>query len=289
MRQGAAARTLEPTHASSTTGNTTTIDDAAPSPPPPPLLRPPPPPPHYHTTAVTTTITIAATTATPPPTTPFYHHTISRHHPYNHHQQPPPSAQPSTGFSLYPSTTIHCHQSSSLAPFPLYRWNLPPRLSPRLPVQQVDTDDATTIHPLLLVFFPSPSTFELRRSSLYTPSLATLALSPLSTLYLFPLVLSTVLLAPRPNLSTFPFASKGSRIPAYIYVHASLGQSTAAYDTLVLWPPSSPSVYTSALGVRNYSSASLHLRRRYQPRRRLYVNERRATVVSRSAAGRWTS
>lgn len=196
MRQGAAARTLEPTHASSTTGNTTTIDDAAPSPPPPPPPPPlppsPPPPP--------------SPSPQPPPLLPLLlllpllpaHHRPCHHCPLT----PPP---PSTRHTIL-TTTIGATGSSlstlqplSIAtreapPFLLCRWNNPSSI-PRLPVHQVDTT-ALLFIPLLLLRPPT-------LPPIYTPSSA----ATLPTFSFLPSLFRTL------SLSTLTGASKSSRVP----------------------------------------------------------------------------
>lgn len=188
MRQGAAARTLEPTHASSTTGNTTTIDDAAPSPPPPPPPPPlppsPPPPPSPSPQPPPLLLPLLLLLLLP---------LLPAHHRPCHHcplTPPPPSTRHTILTTTIGGSSLSTLQPLSIAtrevpPFLLCRWNNPSSI-PRLPVHQVDTT-ALLFIPLLLLRPPTlppiytPSSAATLPTFSFLPSLfRTLSLSPLS-------------------------------------------------------------------------------------------------------------
>lgn len=270
MRQGAAARTLEPTHASSTTGNTTTIDDAAPSPPPPPPppppplppSPPPPPPPSPQPPPL-----LLLLVPLPLPLLPAHHHHRPCHHCPLTPPPPPPSSTRHTITIL--TTTIHNPLKSPpsaqpnplstlqplsiatrAAPFLLCRWNNPSSI-PRLPVHQVDT--ALLFIPLLLL---RPPPFQLCPiPPIYTPSSAAttpcflLPCPPLFSPPSPPSLSLSLLLSP---LS--PAHRKARVCPA----------TCVSRPRATTHEPCGPILarghfharHTSALSVRNYSSAS---------------------------------
>ena len=196
---------------------------------------------NYHHRSTTIVLVTAA----------LHHH--HHHRPTLHHYHPLYLPPPSSTITLSPATILTTtingdstigvtqHRILSLSfnhyPLPpeqLYRHRfscvggITSRLSPRLPVHQVDTDDGTTIHPPSLPFF----------YALQLRTLLSLGYTPSSTSFLSRLPNLSIFLSP-PNqfLSLFrtllvlsiafllPGTSKGSCVPGWLVrLRASLGQ-----------------------------------------------------------------